>query len=138
MAPKPVAVDLAWAGGFRFEATSAANTLTVDGDSVAGPSPVQLMVCGLAACMAIDVLDIVRKGRHEVTAFRTSLAAERAETPPRRLLRATLSFELHGRIPEAAVERAITLSRDKYCSVWHSLREDIQLSTSFEVRPPVT
>lgn len=136
MASKPVAVDLEWRGDFRFDATSAANAMTIDGDGAAGPSPVQLMVFGLAACMAIDVLDIVRKGRHEVTAFRTSLVGERASVPPRRLLSVTLAFELHGVVPPAAVERAIQLSRDRYCSVWHSLREDIQLSTSFDIHPP--
>lgn len=135
MASKPVAVELTWTGDLRFDAVSAANTLIVDGNSTAGASPVQLMVCGLAACMAIDVLDILRKGRHEVTAFKTSLVGERAADPPRRLLSATLSFDLHGTPPVQAVERAIMLSREKYCSVWHSLRQDIQLSTTYQIHP---
>ena len=47
----------------------------------------------------------------------------------------TLHFVLTGSVPTHAVERAIQLSRDKYCSVWHSLRQDIDLVTSFEVAP---
>jgi putative redox protein len=136
MASKPVAVELVWSQGFQFEGSSGSNRLTIDGDSQAGPSPVQLMVFGLASCMAIDVLDIVRKGRHAVTAFRATLVGERAPEPPKRLLRATLRFEIHGSVPPATVERAIALSREKYCSVWHSMREDIQLATSFELHPP--
>ena len=108
----------------------------VDGDSAAGPSPVQLLAFGLAACMAIDVLDIVRKGRHPVTAFRLALTGERAPEPPKRLLSVSIHFEVRGEVPGAAIERAIALSRDKYCSVWHSMRQDITLATAFEVRPP--
>jgi uncharacterized OsmC-like protein len=45
----------------------------------------------------------------------------------------TLRFRIEGAVPEAAVERAIALSRDKYCSVWHSLRQDITLTTAFGI-----
>jgi putative redox protein len=59
----------------------------------------------------------------------------RAESPPRRLLTVSLRFHLEGAVPPDAVERAIALSREKYCSVWHSFRQDIELTTSFDVRP---
>ena len=74
-----------------------------------------------------------RKGRHPVTAFRTSVSGTRAADHPRRLLTVDLHFHVHGGVPAQAVERAIALSREKYCSVWHSLREDIALTTSFEI-----
>lgn len=136
MASKPVAAEVVWSHDFQFRGTSGATQVLIDGDSAAGPSPVQLLVFGLASCMAIDVLDIVRKGRHTVTALRTSLTGERAPDPPRRLLSVRLRFEIHGVVPAKAVERAIALSRDRYCSVWHSLREDISLDTSFEIHAP--
>jgi putative redox protein len=85
--------------------------------------------------MGIDVLDIVRKGRHPLTAFRVTISGERAADPPRRLLAVNLRFHVHGDVPPAAVERAITLSRDKYCSVWQSLRQDIALVTGFDIVP---
>lgn len=92
-----------------------------------------MLVISLAACMAMDVVDIIRKGRHPLTAFRTSIVAERKPDVPHRVTKASLHFHVHGDVPEAAVERAIALSRDKYCSVWHSLREDIVLETAHTI-----
>src|SRR5215471_8166327 len=118
----PVVAELTWDTRLKFAATSGTNSLIIDGDSAAGASPVQLLAMALAACMAADIVDILQKGRHPLTAFRSKLTGERAAEPPRRLLSVTLEFILHGAVPEAAVERAIALSREKYCSVWHSLR----------------
>jgi len=69
----PVTAELVWMEGLQFGVTSGRIALSVDGDSTAGASPVQLLVIGLAACMGIDVLDIIRKGRHPLTAFRTTI-----------------------------------------------------------------
>jgi putative redox protein len=132
-AQPPVTVELIWSEALRFGATSGSTAIVVDGDSVAGPSPVQLLAIALAGCMSIDVVDIIRKGRHPLTAFRTTLSGERAPEPPRRLLKVHLQFHLHGAVPQAAVDRAMSLSREKYCSVWHSLRQDIELTTSAEI-----
>ena len=88
----------------------------------------------LAGCMAIDVADIVVKGRHQLVALDTAITGWRADDPPRRFLRFTIHFTLTGALPPHVVERAIQLSRDKYCSVWHSLQRDIGLDTTFEVR----
>jgi putative redox protein len=135
MAKPPVIADLVWTEALRFDATSARITSVIDGDSNAGPSPVQMLVLGLAGCMAADVVDIVRKGRHPFSGFSAHIVAERAQEPPTRVVRAQLHFHVRGDVPTAAVERAIGLSRDKYCSVWHSLRQDIELTTSFDVAP---
>ena len=126
--------ELVWSDALKFGATSGNIATVVDGDSAAGPSPVQMLALGLAGCMSIDIVDIIRKGRHPLTAFRTTIGADRAAEPPRRLLAVRLHFHIHGAVPEAAVERAINLSREKYCSVWHSLRPDIELATSFAVQ----
>lgn len=131
----PVVAELVWSDELRFGATSGTTAIVVDGDSRAGPSPVQLLVIALAGCMAIDVVDIVRKGRYPLAAFRVTISADRAPDPPRRLLRVNLRFHVHGAVPASSVERAIALSRDKYCSVWHSLRQDIELTTGFELVP---
>jgi putative redox protein len=135
MTKPPVAAELVWAGELRFGATSGGIAMVVDGDSAAGPSPVQMLAIALAGCMAIDVVDIIRKGRHPLTAFRTTVSGERAPEPPRRLLKVDLQFHLHGAVPPHVVERAIALSREKYCSVWHSLRQDIDLTTAFDIVP---
>ena len=134
--PKPpVTAELVWVEDLRFGVTSGKIATVVDGHSTAGASPVQLLVIGLGACMGIDVLDIIRKGRHPLTAFRTTIVAERQPHVPHRVTKASLHFHVHGEVPDAVVERAIGLSRDKYCSVWHSLREDITLETAHTIVP---
>jgi putative redox protein len=131
----PLVAELVWSGDLRFDATSGAQTTIVDGDSKSGPSPTQHAAIGLAGCMAADVVDILRKGRHPLTALRVTFTGTRAEHPPRRFLEIELRFDVRGPVPPDAVERAIALSREKYCSVWHSFRQDIALSTSFHITP---
>ena len=134
-AKPPITVELIWTADLRFGATSGSNALVLDSDSTAGPNPVQLLLIGLAGCISMDVVDIIRKGRHPMTAFRAHLSGERMPDPPRYVRRVTLEFHVHGDVPPAAVERAIQLSRDKYCSVWHSMRKDIELNTSYDITP---
>jgi len=131
----PITATLTWQGDLRFRATTGHNDIIFDSDSAAGPSPVQAVAMAFAGCMAIDVADIVIKGRHTLSAMEVKVVAQRVDDPPRRLSHFTLHFSLTGDIPAHAVERAIQLSRDKYCSVWHSLRQDVPLETTFEVNP---
>jgi putative redox protein len=131
----PLVAELVWSGDLRFDASSGANSAIVDGDSKRGLSPTQYAAIGMAGCMAADVVDILRKGRHPLTALRVTFTGTRAEHPPRRFLQIALRFEVRGAVPPDAIERAITLSREKYCSVWHSFRQDITLTTTFDVSP---
>ncbi len=130
----PTTVELIWSEGVRFGATAGANAIVVDGDGVAGPSPVEVTAIGLASCMGADVAAILEKGRHPLSALRVSFSGERAATPPRRFTRITLHFHVSGAVPSQAVERAIAMSRETYCSVWHSMRQDIEFVTSFDIR----
>ena len=131
----PLTAELVWTDGLRFGATSGPNAIVVDGDGAAGPSPMQLAAFALAGCMAADVVSILQKGRQPLMRLHASLVAERAEQPPRRFLRITLHFHVSGAVADEAVQRAIALSHDTYCSVWHSMRQDIEFVTSFEIRP---
>jgi len=134
MADKPsVAAELVWSGDLKFGATTGATAIITDGNGAAGPSPVQLLAVALAGCMAADIVDIIQKGRHPFNAFRATLTGTRASEPPRRLTSVHMHFHVHGEVPTAAIERAISLSRDMYCSVWASLRPDIELTTAFDV-----
>jgi putative redox protein len=109
--------------------------MTLDGSGQAGPSPVQAVAFGLLACMAIDIVHILTRGRLEVKALAARLRGERADEDPRRFLRFELHFTVRGEVPADKVERALHLSRDKYCSVWQSLRQDIGLETTFDIAP---
>jgi putative redox protein len=134
-AKPPTTVELIWSEGVRFGATAGTNAIVVDGDGVAGPSPVQVAAIGLAGCMGADVAAILEKGRHPFTGLRVSFSGERAATPPRRFTRINLQFRVSGAVPPQAVERAIAMSRETYCSVWHSMRQDIEFITSFDIHP---
>jgi len=131
--PAPVVVDLEWEGGLRFHARAGEESVILENDSKNGLTPVQALALGLAGCMAMDVAHVLRKSRLEPSALRVHLEAERQAEHPRRLLRVDLHFKVAGEIPPDRVERAIALSRETYCSVWHSMRPDIELRTSFEV-----
>jgi len=124
----PTVVDLSWTAGLQFAAASnsANSAITIDGDSKIGPSPVQTLAFALAGCMAADIVHLLTKGRHPLRALRAHLVADRAQDDPHRFVRIALHFTVEGAVPAAAVERAISLSRDKYCSVWHSMRQDIE------------
>lgn len=134
-AKPPLTAELLWTEGLRFGATSGSTAAVVDGDGRAGPSPMQLAAFGLAGCMAADVVDMLKKGHHSLTGVRIAFRGERAPEPPRRFVRITLHFHVSGAVPPDAVERAIALSREKYCSVWHSMRPDIAFTTAFDVQP---
>ena len=129
----PIIATLTWQGDLRFRASAGDTSIILDSESTAGPSPPQAVAMALAGCMAIDVADIVTKGRYTLTALEARIVGDRAPDPPRRFTRFTLHFIVRGTAPAHAVERAIALSREKYCSVWHSLRQDTPLDTTFEV-----
>jgi putative redox protein len=135
MAKPPVVASLTWAGDLKFNASSGSQSLTLDGQSAAGASPVQALAFAIAGCMAMDVVDILRKGRHLLTGLDVRFHAERAQEPPHRFTSVKLDFVVHGAVPSDAVRRAIALSHEKYCSVSNSLRGDIAFATEFEVQP---
>ena len=136
MASRPtLTLEMEWEGGLRFRGRAGEREMRLDGDAGSGVSPVEALVLALGGCMASDVVHILVKGRAELSGLTARLAAERAPEDPRRLVRVDLRFALRGPVPADKVERAIALSREKYCSVWHSLRPDIAFTTSFEVAP---
>ncbi len=129
----PVVADLTWTGDLRFSGASGSTGLTIDGNSAAGPSPVQALVFSLAGCMSADVVHILTRGRHPLRGLKAHLVGERAQQDPHRILKIDLHFDVHGAVPKDAVDRAIGLSREKYCSVWHSLNPDIDFHVTCDV-----
>lgn len=129
----PTVVELIWEHDLVFGGKSGDVVMTLDSGSDAGPSPMQALAFGLAGCMAMDVVHVLKKGRHDLRGMRADLTGQRANEEPRRFTAIALHYTVTGDIPAGAVERAITLSREKYCSVWHSMRQDIALTVTFKV-----
>jgi putative redox protein len=106
--------------------------ILLDGDSREGPSPTEALLMSLAACMGIDVRAILEKGRVPVSDLVVEVEGERAPEPPRRFTSIRISILVEGPAEEDVpkMERAAQLSRDKYCSVFHTLRTDLHIEVS--------
>lgn len=130
-------LELRWTGeGLRFESKHASgNDFQTDGDDVTAHSPVQVLLLSLASCMAADVVDILTKMRLPLLQLITRVKAHRNAEPPRYLTRVHMHFETRGIEidDESKVLRAIELSHEKYCSVFHSLRNDLDFSTALTI-----
>jgi putative redox protein len=134
--PVRTAVLRATGRGLVFEGQGGASPpILIDGSSEEGPSPMEALLLSLAGCMAIDIQVILEKSRVEISALEVRLTAERAPEPPKRFTRALMEIELSG--PTASdrgkVERAVELSRDRYCSVFHTLRSDLEVEIRIEI-----
>src|SRR5262245_66222186 len=122
-------------GGLRFTGANARGVETaIDGDSKSGASPVELLLEALGACVSVDVVLILEKMRAPASKVDVTLEADRNRTEPRYLTSARISFDVWGDgvTPDKLV-RAINLSISKYCSVYHSLRDDLKLQSQFRI-----
>jgi len=133
----PTVVELIWEHDLILGGRSGKAHLTVDSAGAGGPSPMQALGFAVTGCMSMDLIHILRKGRFDLKGLKADLRAERAPEVPHRFTAIALHFTITGEVPDDQVQRAIDLSRDKYCSVWHSMREDIELTVTFTVTPPV-
>ena len=99
-----------------------------------GVRPMEMMLLGLGGCTQFDVVHILRKGRHEVTRCEVELTAERAESEPKVFTRIHIHFVVSGpRLTEKAVERAIALSAEKFCSASIMLGRTAEITHDFEL-----
>lgn len=99
------------------------------------PRPMETVLAGTGGCTAYDIVLILKRGRHAVTGCTVKLEAERAAEDPKVFTKIRLHFTVTGRgIPASAVERAVAMSHDKYCSATIMLARTADITTSFEVR----
>lgn len=133
-------VDWMPATGMGFVAeTGSGHLLTMDGAPDGGgrnlaPRPMETVLAGAGGCIAYDVVLILKRGRHAVSGCRVKLTAERAQTDPKVFTRLHLHFTIVGRgVPAAAAERAVQLSRERYCSATAMLGRTAEITTSVEV-----
>lgn len=129
----PVVLELIWEHDLVLAGKSGEVKMTVDSAAVEGPSPMQALAFGLAGCMAMDLLHILKKGRHDFKGLRADLTGARADSEPRRFTKIDLHYTITGTVADEVVQRGIDLSRDKYCSVWQSMRQDIDFAITFKV-----
>jgi len=129
-------MEVAWEGGQRFRGGRPGGpTIVLDGDREAGPGPVDGVIIALASCSAIDVVEILAKRRTPATRLDVRVRFARAAQAPRRLTAIHLVFHVVTDSAAHHVARAVELSVQKYCSVVHSLKEDIDLQWEVEVEP---
>jgi putative redox protein len=134
-------IDWLAASGMAFSAeTGSGHLLVMDGAPEGGgrdlaPRPMETVLAGTGACSAYDVVLILKRGRHDVRACRVQVTSERAVTDPKVFTAIHLHFVVSGAaLPDAAVERAIALSHEKYCSATIMLGQTAAITTSYEVR----
>jgi putative redox protein len=98
------------------------------------PRPMETVLAGTGGCTAYDVVLILKRGRHDVRGCSVKLTSERAETDPKVFTKIHMHFTVSGRaIPASAVERAIAMSHEKYCSASIMLGQMAQITTGFEL-----
>jgi putative redox protein len=130
-----VNASLTWKRDLVFTAaTPQGYEIDFDADSQWGCKPTESLLMSLGGCMAIDILSILRKMRAEIAAFRMELTGERNPDPPQYFRSVEIRLHLAGRdLDSRKIERAISLSREKYCSVFNSLRADLDLQVVYTV-----
>lgn len=127
-------IQLVWKGDFRFDAQASGGVVThVDGNGEAGTTPVDLLLESVGSCAAIDVVDILKKSRQDVQGIGVEVEATRRDEPPRYVKRLEFRFRIKGDVDQGKAERAVDLSLEKYCSVFHTLRMDIMLDVDVKI-----
>lgn len=128
-------LSLRWIGDLKFVNGPDGPPIELHSSTPGVVSPMVALAYSVMACMAMDVVHVLQKGRHPLTALTVSFTGTRADEPPRRYTGMHLHFDVTGSIDPAAVERAIMLSRTTYCSVANTLRPDLDFKTTVAIHP---
>ena len=97
-----------------------------------GPSPMEAVLAALCGCTSVDVVSILEKKRQPLTSLVVSAVAEQAPAPPRVFTGITLTYRVGGQLSRKAVEDAVALSKDKYCSVSKMLEASVKIEYTIE------
>ena len=127
--------------GMAFSAeTGSGHLLVMDGAPDGGgrnlaPRPMETVLAGTGGCTAYDVVLILKRGRHDVRGCQVVITSERAPVDPKVFTKINLHFVVTGpELTDAAVERAVRMSHEKYCSATIMLAKTAEVTTSFEVK----
>lgn len=119
----------------RLEDRGAEIFLDASGDDLTKGSPMELVLSGLGGCSSVDVVEILKRGREDVTGVACHLTAERAESAPRVFTKVHLEFVVSGNnLSEQKAQRAVDLSLEKYCSVAKMLEANVELTHSLTLK----
>jgi putative redox protein len=137
MSSDPTIIQYA-ADDFFIATTPSGHALAIDvkSERKTAPGPLELFVVGLGSCTAADVISILHKKREQVTDYRIEIRTTRRDEHPRAFRRIELKHILRGvNLSTEAVERAIALSTNKYCSAVATVRATADVVTSYEIVP---
>lgn len=124
-----------WKQGMLYEGRSqSGQTIAFDASSehASGVSPMEAVLAALCACTSVDVVSILEKKREPLTGLTVSANAEQAAQPPRVFTRIHLTYKIHGKVARKAAEDAVSLSKNKYCSVSKMLEKAAEITYSIE------
>lgn len=129
-------VNINWTGQMAFSGiTASGHEIKMDaseavGGQNSGARPMEILLNAVAGCTGIDIILILKKMRLEPSKFNMEISGNRAEEEPKRFTNIHIHYALEGELPEDKVVRAIQLSKEKYCSVSHTLNAEITASFS--------
>jgi putative redox protein len=122
-----------WIEKQRFEGVAdSGHSIVVDGDKAAGNSPMELVLIGLCGCTGYDVVSILQKKREPLASLEVRAQAERAADPPSVYTEIKLLYRVGGKVSRKAVEDAVRLSKEKYCSVSAMLAKTAKITAEIE------
>jgi putative redox protein len=122
-----------WTDNHRFVAqSSSGHAIVVDGDKKTANTPMELVLIGLCACTGYDVASILTKKRESFTSLEVSAEAERAPEPPTVYTNIKLIYKVGGVVAQKAMEDAVRLSQEKYCSVSAMLEKTAKITSVIE------
>ena len=127
--------EVQWTDGERFVGVaSSGHALVVDSDRKrnTGMGPMEMVLVGLCACTATDVVSILTKKREPFTGLKVRAEAERAKEPPTVYTEIKLIYSVSGKVTKKAMEDAVRLSKEKYCSVSQMLQKTAHITSVIE------
>ena len=126
---------LTWCKDMTFVgSTQRGYEIEFDAHAQEGCQPTEALLLSLAGCMGVDIVMILEKMRVSITRFRMDLTGERNQIPPQYFKNIDMVLHIEGKnLDSKKVDRAISLSRDKYCSVYNSLRSDTVVNVHYEL-----
>ncbi|HIC88785.1 MAG TPA: OsmC family peroxiredoxin [Anaerolineae bacterium] len=130
-----------WVDGLQFVAEAGSgHAFVIDGDPKSGGAgtgarPMELLLLGLAGCTGMDVAHILRKQRQTFTGLQVNVQAERAETHPKVYTKIHVEYVVRGPVKEAALQKAIRLSEERFCSASAMLGKTAEITNSYRIEP---